>query len=136
MPRVKFELKNLETPTLFFNIANADAKPTALAGTWGAVYPTESVVRFELRADGNTLTGSYVARGTQFEIYGGSIGSDTISFKIKSPDGERTISFVGKLNGDKISFQRVVEVRPGGRPGGAFIWGSGGPKSFSAAREP
>ena len=138
MPRIKFELKTLESPTLFFTIASADGKATAFTGSWGALYPVvDSAVRFELRADGGTLTGTYIARGTQaFDIYDGSITGDTISFKIKSPDGERTVSFVGKLSGDEIVFQRDVEIRPGGRPGGAFIWGSGGPKNFSAARQP
>lgn len=137
MAKVKFELKSLETPTLFVSIKGGEGKPTAFDGTWGAFYPSiePGAVRFQLRAEGNKLTGTYQARGdTTFDIYDGSINGDTISFKIKSPEGTRTITFTGVLKEDELSFAREVEVQPGGRPGGAYIWGSAGPKTFSAAR--
>lgn len=140
MPRVKFELKSLEAPTLFFTIKSSDGRTSPLIGTWGAVYPaieSSAAVKFELQVDGSKVTGSYSARNAQvFDTYDGLVDGNTISFKIKSPEGTRTISFTGTLEGDQISFRRDVVVAPGGRTGGAYIWGSGGPKTFSAARIP
>jgi hypothetical protein len=138
MPRVKFELKTLESPSLFFDIASADGKVTAFTGSWGAMYPAiDSVVRFALRAGWRKT--HRVVRRPRRPVIRDIRGHDRQRHDIvqdQEPDGERTISLVGKLSRDEISFRREIEVRPGGRPGGAFLWGSGGPKSFSASRVP
>ena len=71
------------------------------------------------------------------EIYDGTISGDTISFKCDSPDGheQRTITFTGKVDGNKILFTRSVKVFRGGDPGLNGIYGAKGATQFTATRE-
>lgn len=72
------------------------------------------------------------------EIYDGRVEGNTISFKSRTPDAFRTISFIGKMNGNEIAFTRSVPFRNGGNadntPGGSSVFGSGGAMKFSAKR--
>jgi hypothetical protein len=106
---------------------------TAIYGPWSAeVFP---MLTINLKASRNTLTGS-IDRGQQrlAEIYDGKIDGHVITFKLKSPDGDRTITFLGRLMGEEIAFMRRVEVRPGGNLGGPGIFGSAGPGTFTVTR--
>jgi hypothetical protein len=71
------------------------------------------------------------------EIYDGTIIGDTISFKCDSPDRheQRTVTFTGKVDGDKIVFTRSVKVFQGGHPGLTGIYGAKGAKQFTATRK-
>ena len=82
------------------------------------------------------MSGSFIGPTGPIVIYDGKVDSDTISFKLKTPDGGRIITVTGKLTGDEISFARDVEVLPGGTPGGAFVFGAGGARNFVARRAP
>jgi hypothetical protein len=64
----------------------------------------------------------------------GRIEADSLTFKARSPDGDRTVTFTGTLQGDQITLRRDVEVRPGGRRGGLGIFGVGGPPRFVLKR--
>src|SRR6187455_3162920 len=82
---------------------------TEISGPWSTeVFPTLTI---NLKASGNMLTGS-IDRGQQrlAEIYDGKIEGSVITFKLNSPDGDRTITFTGSLIGEEIAFMRSVEV--------------------------
>jgi hypothetical protein len=136
MPKVAFELKRLERPTLTLKISSTDGKPTSFQGDWEAFYPNIPVpVKVDLNTNGDVVTGSlFPGLGRKVEIFDGKVSGDTITFKVKSPDGERTITFTGKLSGDEIAFMRDVAVPPGGNPGGAFFFGAAGARTFTAKR--
>jgi hypothetical protein len=62
-----------------------------------------------------------------------------LSFRLKSPDGTRTITFTGRLQGDELNFTRDVAVVPGGNPGnpgGPGLFGGIGLRAFTAKRLP
>lgn len=96
---------------------------------------------FDLDMGTTSLTG-FVAMNTGMaprrEIYDGKVEGNTISFKVTSPDGFRTISFIGELNGNEIAFTRSVQFRNGGNadntPGGSNVFGVGGAMRFPARR--
>ena len=135
MPRVAFELKRFDKPNLMFSVSNVDGKKTPFEGNWEAVFPNAPVVlRINLKTSGDSVGGSFMGAAGPIEIYDGKVGSDTISFKVRSPEGARIITITGKLIGDAISFTRDIEVLPGGSPGGAFIFGTAGARNFTATR--
>ena len=136
MPKVVFELKRLERPTLVFTILSTDGNTTPFQGNWEAFYPNApALIKVDLKINGELVTGSLSSgAGRTIEIFDGKVLGDTIAFKIKSPTGERTITFTGKLAGDEIAFTRDVEVPAGGNPGGAFIFGAAGARTFTAKR--
>ncbi len=112
---------------------------TAFEGSWQGNFPESTGITVELNVDGQTLTGAVKfefaqGRAGSAEIYDGTIDGNLISFKVKSPGGDRTITFNGTLNGDEIAFTREVEVRPGGAPGGLGIFGIRGERTFTAKR--
>jgi hypothetical protein len=57
-----------------------------------------------------------------------------MTFKVASPDGDRTITFTGRLAGDSIVVTRDATVRPGGAPGGAALFGLNAAHSFTLTR--
>lgn len=59
-----------------------------------------------LEARGTTLTGAVTncPRPGAVEIFDGRIDGDTVRFSCRSQDGRSTISFVGKLTADEITF--------------------------------
>ena len=79
------------------------------------------------------------------EIYDGTIDGNTITFKCKSLDGDRTISFRGVINRDEIAFTWTKQVRDGGvpvAPAGSEVnpakgtFGASTPPQFTAKRVP
>jgi hypothetical protein len=86
-----------------------------LSGLWRAEGLDPAVWRVALRADGRALTGTVMScTSLPVEIYDGRVDGNTITFKCNSPDGDRTVSFTGIVNGDEISFAWEKRVRPGG----------------------
>jgi hypothetical protein len=67
-------------------------------------------------------------------IYDGKIEGNTVSFKAKSQDNVRTMTFVGKAQGDEIVLSRGVELPSGGAVGLNVIFGVYAPNSFVARR--
>jgi ribonuclease BN (tRNA processing enzyme) len=123
--------------------AGAQENPT---GTWKAEEVAFAPWTFMLKAEGSTLTGA-VSQGEAnsstgvttsltgaTEIQEGKVEGAHISFQCTSPGGDRTIKFAGIVNGDVITFDRTVQVRPGGDPGMNGIYGASGASHFVAKR--
>jgi len=90
---------------------------------------------FELMVNGTTLTGKVRQGGQEILILDGTVAGDTVTFKAKSPDGDRTITFIGTMTDDVITFKRTVEIVEGGAQGGAgLMGGTNGPTEFRARR--
>ena len=113
-------------------ITAAENTATVFAGTWEADFPGPASVA--LKADGTTLTGTIKGPSQTSEIFDGRIDGNTMTFRVKSPDGDRTITFTGTVTGNEIDFTRDVEVVAGGRPGGQGLFGAGAARRFSARR--
>jgi len=110
---------------------------TSIAGKWQATTTPGTSWVFDLQVAGNKVTGTVSQTGDKTEsepIYFGSIEGNTISFKVNSPDGDRIITFVGKITAVDIGFQRLVEVRPGGSRGDAGVFGGNALLNISVRR--
>ena len=118
------------------------------AGTWKAedvAYPPWTLT---LAVDEGKVTGTVSQASTDLRrgrrtdwtgpvaIYDGFIERDTVSFKCNSPDGDRTMLFTGKIDGNEVVFTREVKLRPGGNPGDDGIFGLGGATHFTATKAP
>jgi pimeloyl-ACP methyl ester carboxylesterase len=137
MPRLAFETQRLERPMLFFTITSADAELTPFAGAWDAPFPNAPrPFNFSLTIANRTVTGNVTAGegALNLPVLEGSADQGTLVFKVNSPDGGRLITFTGRVEGDMISFQRDVLVPPGAQPGGNALWGTTGPRTFTAVR--
>jgi hypothetical protein len=111
-------------------------------GVWSSETSPDLVASpyvLELKAAAGKLTGNLrQAGGPQpgpVELSDGKMTAKEISFKVKSPDGDRTITFVGQINGDTIVFKREVQVREGGFRGGAGLFGALGPPAVTMKRQ-
>jgi len=104
---------------------------TNLAGLWEV---DDQVWLIELEVTGSTVTGKVRQGNQEGVIYEGTVAGDAITFKVKSPDGARLISFTGKIAGDVIAFTRSVTIAEGAPGGGAGIMGGAGPMQFTARR--
>jgi hypothetical protein len=113
-------------------VIEADGDAAAFSGTWTADLAGTFIV--SLRRAGSRLEGRFGDGVYSQPVTDGSVNGTTVSFRIKSPNGERTVRFTGTLEGDSIKFTRLVDVRPGGPPGGSGIYGVGGPASFVVVR--
>lgn len=113
----------------------AQAGQTAPAAPTGAWKTLGLPWTATLKADGTALTGT-VSDGVGFsaEIFEGRIDGNTLTFKARSADGDRVVTFIGTIRGDEIQFTRDVEVRSGGNPGGNTILGAAGPREFTMHR--
>jgi imidazolonepropionase-like amidohydrolase len=119
-------------PMVTFVITAAGTTATVFAGTWETDVPGQASL--DLTADGTKLTGTVKGSAQTSQIFDGRIDGNTMTFKVKSPDGDRTITFTGTVTGNEIAFTRDVEVVAGGRPGGLGLFGAGGAPRFSARR--
>jgi hypothetical protein len=76
--------------------------------------------------------------GHRWVVYAIDKRTGTIIWERVAYEGEpiekRIITFTGTLNGDEIAFVRTVQVKEGGAPGGAGLFGVGGPPAFVAVR--
>jgi hypothetical protein len=128
----------LTCPLILSGFQNED-----FAGVWVASDVGFAPWTFSLKATGNSLTGT-AAQGSldaasgmsttlvgPFEIYDGKTDGNQISFKLKTPDGGRIITFNGTRTGDKIAFSRSVQV-VSGVPGQNGILGATGATSLTA----
>jgi hypothetical protein len=82
-----------------------------VTGKWTANVPGRDgqtrEVTYNLKADGNTLTGTMPGRGGQeIQITDGKIDGDTITFKTKMEFNGNTMimNYTGKVEGDTIKF--------------------------------
>ena len=89
---------------------------TGPTGTWQSDPPM--FVTLALQAEGSSVTGVInTCSSVPFvptEIEGGRVEGDRVTFKCTSADGDRTVSFVGRISGDTILFTWDLQVREGG----------------------
>ena len=130
---IAFETRSLDKQRFVFEIA-AQGQSTLL-GRWEAALPgPESITTITLRIDGTAITGGIMQpRGTS-RVFDGRVESGTVWLKATSPDGQRTISLSGVVNGNEISFTRDLTIHPGGSPGTVGIFGALGPRAFTVTR--
>jgi pimeloyl-ACP methyl ester carboxylesterase len=132
IPKIDFAIKQLAIPTLIF-VVHGDAAHPQFDGRWEAEFPAvPRVFTIELKIEGTRVTG--VWNPNRLDIFDGTASGDTLRFKVKAPDGQRTITFSGLRNGDELSFTREVEIAPGGTPGGMSVFGTLGARTFTARR--
>jgi hypothetical protein len=126
------------------------AQAVELTGTWQAEDVAYAPWIFSFKRDADKLMGTVSQGHREFTnplggrftnltmpvgIRNGLAKANTISFKCFSPGpGDRTVTFVGELNGSEIAFTRSVQVRPGGDPGEDGIYGASGASHFVARR--
>ena len=120
-------------PRLTFVITGSGGEHAAFAGTWRAsLNRGVSAMTVNLRLE-DRVSGEMVFEQT-VTVQSGTVTVDRISFVVPSPNGQRIITFTGSLKGDEITFVRTVEVKAGGAPGGAGLFGMGGPPTLVAVR--
>jgi hypothetical protein len=110
---------------------------TSIAGKWQAAAAPGTTWVFDLVVEGNKVSGTVSQTGGKEEsapIYFGSIDGNTVTFKVTSPDGDRIITFVGKITSADIGFARLVEVRPGGSRGDNGVFGANALLNISVRR--
>jgi hypothetical protein len=109
----------------------AQVPPAGVAGTWEVEDTPFSIV---LDVKDGAVSGQLVQNANKTAIAEGTVSGDTVTFRATSPDGARTVTFVGKLTGDEMLFTREVEMREGAPLGGAGLMGANGPTEFRARR--
>jgi hypothetical protein len=120
--------------TLFVAGASALAQtPSAgIAGTWEVEDTPFSIV---LAVKDGAVTGQVLQGPNKFPITDAVVQGETVTFKAMSPDGARTMTFTGKLDGNVMLFTREVQLMREGAPGGgAGLMGLNGPPEFRARR--
>ncbi len=118
-------------PTVVFVITAPEN--TAFAGSWESDF--EGAIKVDLKINGSNLTGTINGgRGATSQVLDGQVDGNTMTFKVKSPAADRTITFTATRSGDEINFTRDVEVAAGGSLGDQGLFGARGAQKFSARR--
>ena len=141
--RPSMSAESIEKPAPVASLPSVD-----VSGEWQAVGVHFAPWTFVFRATGAKLTGTVRQAdydplsqiGTNLsnavKIYDGVISGNRIYFKCDSPDRpeQRTVTFAGNIDGDKIVFIRSVKVFRGGSAGLDGIYGEQGAGIFTATR--
>ena len=125
----------------------SQSRASGPTGTWkvaGEGHSPRIGTRFRweavLRADGSNLIGAVSSchSGTRAsEIFEGEVNGDTLTFKCRSLDGQRTVTLNGRIKGDEIDFTWELQVQGGGDPGANDgMFGVSAPRRFIAKRVP
>ena len=113
-----------------------DATPSP-AGTWRAESAAATYRwRAVLRVDGPRVigvVGSCASLPGLIEITDGRVDRDTITFKCTSPNGARTLTFIGTVRGDEIDF-RWDRTGAGSVAFDEAFFGPTAPREFVARR--
>ena len=117
---------------------NEDALQSGPTGAWLAKAASSDAQWIAvLRVSGRHLVGAVSSCSTArpVEILGGRVEGATLSFTCASPEGDRTLTFTGRLVGDAIEFTWDKQVRSDGF---AYpedpIFGASSPRVFRASR--
>jgi arylsulfatase A-like enzyme len=138
-PPVAAGQRDQSEATLVLLITAASGIDTPFAGEWEAniPFPPSRSLSFEFKTDGTSVTGvirRLPGTAPPLPIFDGKIDRRTMTFKVKSPDGQRTIKFEGTLTGEEIVFfRRVEEQESSARPSTGFF-GSTSRQTFTAKR--
>jgi pimeloyl-ACP methyl ester carboxylesterase len=131
MSPVKFRAAGFE-PILRLVITAPNGAASPFTGTWEATLGGAPDWTMDLEVDGAVVRGTVLER--LLPVSEGHVDGSSLSFRVRSPDGQRTITFTGRLQGDGLQFTRTVELMPGGGPGRRGIFGVQGPDAFEARK--
>jgi hypothetical protein len=125
------------------NTPSSDARRTwrarhNVSGRWVAQGVPNGPWTWELRMAGRRVTGTVKQGGesSPMEIFEGALNGSSVFFKVKSPDGARTIAFTGLVNGEEMTILRVVEGPPDAEYGSIGVFDASAPPVVLARREP
>ena len=127
----------IATGAIVIGQAPAPAPTGGPAGRWQVTAVPNAPWLFEFTVDGSVLQGTIRqggAQGSPVTITDGKIDGTTIVFKVKTPDGQRSISFNGRVNVNEISFVRTITILAGGTRGGNDLFGASAALQFIAQR--
>jgi hypothetical protein len=124
--------------------ATQNVSSESIAGRWEADGMPSGPWTFDLKTEGNTITGWVFQHGGipgPIEIYDGRINGNTVTFKAKNPvvsTVTKLITFTGKVNNNMIEFNREIELVVIGQER-TFnqemgVLGQSGPVRFTAKR--
>jgi len=124
-------------------LSQEPVKPVQFEGQWETARDgTPGRIVLELKQEGNKLSGTMAApKAAQPDQLGnpvkivGKVDGDILAFNLTSPDGNRTITFVGRVSNDDMLLNRDVEgsAGTGGGPGSG-IYGFNGPATLAVHR--
>jgi hypothetical protein len=117
--------------------STASLQSAEVTGTWLATDVPYAPWAVQLKQDGAKLSGTMEQNGGlrgQVEIYEGKIDGPAISFKAKSPDGARAITFTGTINGDEMVLNRSTEILTNASQGGTGLFGTNAAPQFTIHR--
>jgi len=106
-------MRKLMTIGFLIGLLTLTALAADISGKWTAQVPGRGgqtrEQTFNLKADGNTLTGTVSGRGGDMPIADGKIDGDTISFTQTMEFNGNTMKLVykGTVSGDEIKFSRT-----------------------------
>ena len=106
-------MRKLMTTGFLLGLLTLTALAADISGKWTAQVPGRGgqtrEQTFNLKADGNALTGTVSGRGGDTPIAEGKIDGDTISFTQTMEFNGNTMKFVykGTVSGDEIKFSRT-----------------------------
>jgi hypothetical protein len=106
-------MRKLMTTGFLLGLLTLTALAADISGKWTAQVPGRGgqtrEQTFNLKADGNTLTGTVSGRGGDMPIADGKIDGDTISFTQTMEFNGNTMKLVykGTVSGDEIKFSRT-----------------------------
>ena len=106
-------MRKLMTTGFLLGLLTLTALAADISGKWTAQVPGRGgqtrEQTFNLKADGNTLTGTVSGRGGDMPIAEGKIDGDTISFTQTMEFNGNTMKLVykGTVSGDEIKFSRT-----------------------------
>ena len=106
-------MRKLMTTGFLLGLLTLTALAADISGKWTAQVPGRGgqtrAQTFNLKADGNTLTGTVSGRGGDMPIADGKIDGDTISFTQTMEFNGNTMKLVykGTVSGDEIKFSRT-----------------------------
>jgi hypothetical protein len=86
-------------PMVTFVNTAVENTAAAFAGTWEADF--QGQVSVDLKADRTNLTETIKAGAGTNQIFDGRIDGTTMTFKVKTPNGDRPITFTGTVTGNE-----------------------------------
>jgi hypothetical protein len=100
----------------FFGLLTIRASAADATGTWKASIDTANgnfEITFNLKAEGDKLTGTVGSRMGEQSITDGKIDGENLAFQVKfnGPNGELLIEYKGKVAGDELKLTSSVQGR-------------------------
>ena len=136
--RLRFALLIISVPALLAGQSAVPPGTHTLSGAWRAVSPASGAPwTAVLRVEGRHVIGavSSCASIGPLEIHDGHVDGNAFSFKCATRDGDRTLTFKGRLTEGAIEFVWDKRVREGGNAWASDpMFGDSSPRTFKATR--